>query len=55
MSSIRRLATTLASYTPQQPRKTSFKVIGFRAAGDGFFTGGKDAKIFKVDLAGNPV
>ena len=26
-----------------------------RAAGDGFFTGGKDAKIFKVDLAGNPV
>lgn len=23
--------------------------------GDGFFTGGKDGKIFKVDLMGNPV
>jgi len=23
--------------------------------GDGFFTGGKDSKIFKVDLMGNPL
>jgi hypothetical protein len=24
-------------------------------AGDGFFTGGKDGKVFKVDLMGNPL
>lgn len=27
----------------------------YRVAGDGFFTGGKDCKIFKIDLMGNPV
>lgn len=27
----------------------------YRITGDGFFTGGKDNKIFKVDLMGNPV
>ena len=27
----------------------------YSVVGDGFFTGGKDCKVFKVDLMGNPV
>lgn len=27
----------------------------YRVEGDGFFTGGKDNKIYKVDLLGNPI
>lgn len=41
---------------PQLLRKIPIQLINDnRVTGDSFFTGGKDAKIFKVDLMGNPV
>ena len=57
MTTIRRLATTQAMSTLLLPRKCNISryISLHRVLQDGFFTGGKDNKIFKVDLMGNPV
>ncbi len=54
MISIKRSSITLLSYMLPLPRKSFFIKI-CRVSGASFFTGGKDAKIFEVDLMGNPL
>ena len=45
----------ISSTLPQQGKHYILLTLSHRIDGEGFFTGGKDAKIFKVDLFGNPV
>jgi WD40 repeat protein len=55
MTSTRRSAIINLSSTPLHPRKLTFAMTHIRVNGDSFFTGGKDGKIFQVDLMGNPL
>ena len=54
MTSTRRSAIITPLSTPPHHRKNSKNNI-LRVNGDSFFTGGKDGKIFQVDLMGNPL
>ena len=51
---IKSRVTIVALYIPFVQSKF-LSLISYSAAGSGFFTGGKDNKIFKMDLHGNPV
>jgi len=55
MTSTKRSAIINPSSTPQHPRNLTLEITHFRVNGDSFFTGGKDGKIFQVDLMGNPL